>query len=233
MRVGNVLENESKHEIVHLETAIPDLYSSVPEPLPFDRSLDLRAYLLRRDAARGRGNLLLYSVFGLGAHASAIAALGGVRRHYLGHRHEAMLASDWSGAPLWVHADELEATARVRPVAGTFATRHRLDDDFEIVPIPGHTRGSTAYLWDSGRHRFLFTGDTIYLHDGEWVAAVLRSSDRAAYLESLALLRELEFDVLVPWAATRGRPHYAVTASADARRRIDAILDRVRRGEDR
>ena len=31
------------------------------------------------------------------------------------------------------------------------------------------------------------------------------SSDRAAYIESLELLRGLEFDVLVPWAAS-GEP---------------------------
>jgi hypothetical protein len=61
---------------------------------------------------------------------------------------------------------------------------------------------------------------------------VLGSSDRAAYLQSLELIRELDFDVLVPWAATGGRPYHAVTSRVDARRRIDAILDRVGRGED-
>jgi glyoxylase-like metal-dependent hydrolase (beta-lactamase superfamily II) len=79
----------------------------------------------------------------------------------------------------------------------------------------------TAYLWDSGEHRFLFTGDTIYLQDGEWVAAVFSSSERASFIESLELIRELDFDVLVPWAATGGRPHHALTSSDDARRRID------------
>ena len=62
---------------------------------------------------------------------------------------------------------------------------------------------------------------------------MLDSSDRAAYLGSLELLRELDFDVLVPWAATAGRPFHAVTDRADTRRRIDAIIARVRRGADR
>ncbi|MBA3359674.1 MAG: hypothetical protein H0U20_09500 [Thermoleophilaceae bacterium] len=61
---------------------------------------------------------------------------------------------------------------------------------------------------------------------------MLDSSDRGTYIESLELLRELDFDVLVPWAATAGQPYFALTDRADARRRIDAILDRVRRGED-
>ena len=95
-----------------------------------------------------------------------------------------------------------------------------------------HTSGATAYLWDSGQHRCLFTGDSLYLRDGEWVAAVLESSDRASYVESLALIKELEFDLLVPWAATAGQPFHAVTDKKDARRRIDAILERLRGGGD-
>jgi hypothetical protein len=63
--------------------------------------------------------------------------------------------------------------------------------------------------------------------------AVLDSSDRAAYVESLELLREVDFDVLVPWGSSAGEPWFAETDPSDARRRIGAIIDRVRRGEDR
>ena len=102
---------------------------------------------------------------------------------------------------------------------GTFSRRHELDGDLEVIPIPGHTDGSTAYLWDSGDHRVLFSADTVYLDDGEWVAAVLESSDRAAYLESLELIRELDFDVLAPWAATAGEAPIAMVGRDEARRR--------------
>ena len=60
----------------------------------------------------------------------------------------------------------------------------------------------------------------------------LPSSDRQRYIESLELIGDLDFDVMVPWAATRGQPYYAVTERADAKRRIAAVLKRVRRGED-
>ena len=122
--------------------------------------------------------------------------------------------------------------SKTAKVAGSFTSRHKAGDDFEVIPIPGHTAGATAYLWDNGRHRYLFTGDSVYLRDGEWVAAVLESSDRGAYIESLELIKELEFDVLVPWAATASQPCHALTDKAAARRRIGAILERVRRGED-
>ena len=45
-------------ELAGIETAIPGLYASAPEPLPFAPSLDIRAFLLQRD----QGNLLVYSV---------------------------------------------------------------------------------------------------------------------------------------------------------------------------
>jgi glyoxylase-like metal-dependent hydrolase (beta-lactamase superfamily II) len=177
--------------------------------------------------------VLLYSVTGLESEAAAISELGGVSRQYLNHRHEAMFVSDWVEAPLFVHTNERAAVAQEMHVRGTFSKRHVLDDDLEVIPTPGHTSGATAYLWESGSQRLLFTGDTIYLAGGEWVAAVLESSDRDAYIESLQLIRELEFDVLVPWAATAGRPHHAATDRADTRRRVDAIIARLRRGEDR
>lgn len=216
-------------QLVSIETEIPRLHASTPEPLPFAPSTDIRAFLLERE----RGNLLIYSVEGLEADAAAIGELGGFSRHYLNHRHEAMFASDWVDAPLFVHERERNSVARKYRVRGTFTKRHTLDDDFEVIPIPGHTPGATAYLWDSGDHRLLFSGDSIYLDDGEWVAAVLESSDRGAYIESLELIRDLDFDVLVPWAASHGEPYHATADRADAERRIDAILERVRRGEDR
>lgn len=217
-----------KQELVRMETAIDGLYASAPQPLPFAPSLEIRAFLLRR----GRGNVLVYSVSELESEAAAIEGLGGISRHYLNHRHEALFASDWAPAPLFVHENERKSVAKTSHVRGTFSRRHVLDEDFEVIPTPGHTTGATAYLWDSGQHRFLFTGDTIYLHEGEWEAAVLESSDRGPYIDSLELIRELDFDVLVPWAATGGQPYLAVTSHAQAQRRIDAILERVRRGED-
>jgi hypothetical protein len=216
-------------QLSEIETPIAGLYASSPEPLPFDPSLEIRAFLL----PRASGNLLVYSVDGLAQQAPAIESLGGIARRYFNHRHEAMFASEAMAAPLFVHENERESVAQRIPVQASFSRRHTFDDDFEVIPIPGHTSGASAFLWDSGQHRFLFTGDTICLSDGEWVAVVLGSSDRGRYLQSLELLRELNFDVLVPWAATAGQPYCAMTSQADIKRRIDPILERVRRGEDR
>jgi glyoxylase-like metal-dependent hydrolase (beta-lactamase superfamily II) len=216
-----------------MQTVLPDLYASEPAGLSFAPSIRIRAFLLRRP----QGNLLIYSAGTVADDAQAIGQLGGVSRHYLNHWHEAAFggADSVTGAleaPLFCHESERAEVAKVVRVDGTFADRPLEGDDLEVIPIPGHTAGATAYLWDSGRQRCLFTGDSLYLRDGEWVAAVLESSDRAAYLESLELIKGLDFDVLVPWAASAGQPCHAITDQADAGRRIDAILERVRRGED-
>ena len=210
-------------------TEVDGLYALAPEPLPFAPPLDIRAFLLRRD----RGNLLIYSTTTVRADTAAVTQAGGIARHYLNHSHEAMFASEHVGLPVFVHEAERAAVGGRYRIRGTVSRRHMLDEDFEVIPTPGHTPGATAYLWDSGEHRVLFTGDTIYLDDGEWVAAVLSSSDRAAYLRSLELIVGLDFDVLVPWAATRGQSPYAITDGADVRRRIGAIAERLRRGGER
>jgi glyoxylase-like metal-dependent hydrolase (beta-lactamase superfamily II) len=215
-----------------MNTVVHGVYASAPERLPFDPSLDIRAFLLQRE----QGNLLVYSVGTLPGEAQSIEDLGGISRHYLNHWHEAAMGCDriatTFGAPLFCHENERQSVSETCEVAGTFSERHMLGDDFEVIPAPGHTSGATAFLWDNGQHRCLFTGDTVYLRDGEWIAAVLESSDRASYIESLELIRGLGFDVLVPWLATGGQPFHAHTDKADARRRIGAILERLRRGDD-
>jgi glyoxylase-like metal-dependent hydrolase (beta-lactamase superfamily II) len=216
--------------IAQLDTVVPGLHASAPERLPFGRGLDIRAYLLEREA----GNLLIYRSDTLRREAASIRERGGIARQYLNHRHEAAPVCDWVAetfdAPLFVHADDADAVAETCHVRATFSRRHHLDDDFEVIPTPGHTPGATAFLWDTGDHRVLFTGDTLYFSRGRWVAAVLDSSDRERYLESLALIRELDFDVLVPAIATAGDPTYAIVDREDAQAQIDAIIDRVRSG---
>jgi glyoxylase-like metal-dependent hydrolase (beta-lactamase superfamily II) len=201
---------------------IERLHASEPRPLPFAPSLVVRSFGLERDA----GNLLLYG-------AETTPALDGIERRYLGHWHEAMFAAELDGTPTFVHERDREPAEQRTAIAGTFSKPERLGD-LELIPIPGHTPGATAFLWDTGDHRLLFTGDSLYTVDGEWVVALdVRGADREAYVESLERLRELEFDVLVPWAASADGPPHAVTDATDARRRIGSILDRVGRGEDR
>jgi glyoxylase-like metal-dependent hydrolase (beta-lactamase superfamily II) len=207
-----------------MDLVIPQLYASAPQPLPFAPALAMRSYLCHRE----HGNVLVYASPGLDAADPHIERLGGASRHYLNHGHEAAFLPDPLPRRTLIHTHDRDALGPAAEAVEVFSERHSRDDDFEVIPTPGHTPGATAYLWDTGGHRVLFTGDTVYLSDGEWAAAVLESSDRGDYVASLQLISELDFDVLAPWIATGGQPGHADTDAAEARRRISGILDRIR-----
>ena len=128
-------------------------------------------------------------------------------------------------APLYVHQDDRAQTEKRMHVRASFSRRHMLGDDFEVIPIPGHTPGATAYLWDSGEHRMLFTGDTLYLHDGEWVAGLLDSSDRAAFTDSLRAHPRPRLRRARPVGRERRAAALRAHRSRRPRRRIDALLE--------
>ncbi len=212
-----------------LETPFAGLYVLPPSRLPYQVNVLLRSFLIQRPA----GNVLVYNSPALNSQAKEIQELGGATRLLINHNHEGMYGAPQLGTPTFVHERDREATARSMPVAGTFSERAVLDGDIEVIPTPGHTPGSTCFLWDSGEHRFLFTGDSVWVENGQWKAVVLDPGGRADYLDSLAILRGIDFDVLVPWGVGEADPYYFEVDEADARRRIDAIISRLRSGGNR
>jgi hypothetical protein len=98
-----------------MHTVVPGLHASPTEPLPFGRSLELRAFLL----ARKHGNLLVYNGAVVANDVQAIEDLGGISRHCLNHRHEAAFDLDQVantfGPPLLCHENERPSvSARAR-----------------------------------------------------------------------------------------------------------------------
>ena len=169
-----------------MDNVIPGLYVSAPEPLGFGPSLEIRAFLLQRE----QGNLLVYRSEMLKRDVEEVNALGGISHQHLNHHYEASPTCDWVaksfGAPLHAHEYEAPTVSATCDVAEAFSKCHRLDDDFEVTSTPGHTSGATAFLCDTGQHRYLFTGDTIFFPRGKWVVAVLDGvSDWERYIESL------------------------------------------------
>lgn len=212
-----------------LETPIKGLRATPPAPLPFGQNVCARSFLLERP----EGNLIVYNAPGLTTAASAIQAAGGATRLFINHGHEAMFGPQDVDVRVLVNERDRDEAAQSLRIESTFTERERLDGDFEVIPAPGHTPGTTLYLWDNGTHRFLFTGDMLWTQNGEWEVVVLSSSDRADYLKSLALIRDLDFDVLVPWVAIEHEPFVEVVSPPQVRERIDAIIARVKAGESR
>lgn len=217
-----------------MEPIVPQLHGTEPFDLGFGRTpLQARTYVLQRPG----GNLAVYGAAPLERELGAVRALGGVTRQYVNHVHEVTPAAarvrEALGAPLHIHAADADEAAAQVDVDETFDQRHTVGDDFEVIPTPGHTPGATAFLWRTAAHRILFTGDTVFLRDGEWVAAFLDAvSDRPSYVDSLERLAALEFDLLVPGIAPMGQPATAATDPEDARARVGRIADRLRAGLD-
>ncbi|MEM4702947.1 MAG: MBL fold metallo-hydrolase [Candidatus Pacearchaeota archaeon] len=67
--------------------------------------------------------------------------------------------------------------------------------DFKIIEVPGHSRGSLAFLYKN----ILFSGDTIFARDGSSIGRTdLKTSVPEKMYESVKKLLNLRFDVLCP-----------------------------------
>ncbi|WP_205710952.1 MBL fold metallo-hydrolase [Isoptericola sp. BMS4] len=213
-----------------LTTLTAGLLATPTARLPYQHDVLLRSFILERPT----GNVVVYNSPGVTESADSIRALGGASRLLVNHAHEAMYGAPELDVPVYVHERDHAEVSRSLPVAGTFAERHMIGDDLQVIPTPGHTPGTTSYLWNNGDRRFLFTGDFIWIEHGEWKAVVLDETLRPTYLESLRLVRDLDFDVLVPWGATEDSPPYGLINSRDEiRQRVGAIIARVQAGDNR
>lgn len=213
-----------------MEHLFDTLYGAGAERLSFAPAFTGRAFVLRRQG----GNLIVYASRRLPEAAEGLLSAGAFARQYINHHHQAMPSCDWAcehlNAPLFgPEVERRQILAHCR-MGGGFAGHEAHFPDFEIIPTPGHTAGSACFLWDDGRRRYLFSGDTIFLKDGRWIGAVLPSSDRLAYLGSLALIKTLSFDVLVPSLA-KGPPFHQ-TSARETERQIDAMMRRLEHGVD-
>ena len=115
-------------------------------------------------------------------------------------------------------------------VDGTFNTQQLIADDLEVIPSLAHTPGTAFYLWDTGEHRVLFVGDSFWVEDGVWKAVLLGESDRRRFLETLEHMRDIDFDVLAPWPAQRGRPAIDEVTPAQKEHQINGLVTRIMAG---
>lgn len=111
---------------------------------------------------RPGGNVLVDSPRFAGPLLARLRALGGARWLFLTHRDDVADHARWAealGCERVLHARDVTArTGRVeRQLEGDAPVA--LDDDLLAIPVPGHTRGSTALLFHG---RDLFSGDHLW-----------------------------------------------------------------------
>jgi len=208
-----------------MELSIRGLHATPSAPLPFLSGVVVRSFVIERK----QGNFLIYNSPGIAEAADDILDLGRPDRLLINHWHEAMYGAPPLDVPIFVHESDLRSTAL--SISGVFSKREKVSDDFEIIPTPGHTAGTTMFLWDNGEHRLLFSGDAIWVQGGEWKAVLLGESDRGDYVDSLSRLMELDFDILVPWGNEEGRPYAYSVSRVQARENLTGILNRLKDGK--
>jgi glyoxylase-like metal-dependent hydrolase (beta-lactamase superfamily II) len=209
-----------------LTEQLPGLFSAPSVPLPFVGGQQLRSYVIQAE----QGPVVIYNTPGIDAASDAIQALGRPARQLVNHWHEEMYGTPQLGAPTFVHERDRRRTEKALRIDGTFDRREKLGDDLEVIPSLAHTAGASMFLWDNGEHRFLFPGDSFWNDNGTWRAVILGESNRQAFIETLELMRDLDFDILVPWAARDDASAYELVTPQERTTQVNNLLARIRNG---
>ena len=161
-----------------------------------ERSFGSHSYFVRHE----RGNWLIDSPRYLEPLARRFESLGGIAFIFLTHRDDVADAAKYArrfGARRIIHRRELAAQPEAEIVIDSLEPI-RLDDDFLVVPTPGHTAGHCVL---NHANRYLFTGDHL------WWDRDTQSLDASreycwwsweTQLQSLARLQALDFEWVLP-----------------------------------
>ncbi|HUQ04667.1 MAG TPA: MBL fold metallo-hydrolase [Kofleriaceae bacterium] len=171
---------------------------------------------------RPDGNVLVDSPRAAAALMNEVAALGGVRWMFLTHQDDVADHAAWRerfGCERVLHRDDIRAGTRdvERIIDGHDPVR--LADDLLVIPVPGHTRGSSALLY---RDAVLFSGDHVWADDDETGLDAGRDVCWYSWPEqrrSVARLADHTFTHVLPG---HGRPFHAASPAA-MRAAIDAL----------
>ncbi|UII19108.1 MBL fold metallo-hydrolase [Fulvivirga ligni] len=208
-----------------LQSSDYGLYATPVSPLPYVDNVIVRSYLLERPD----GNVIIYNSSGISQTSQELDQKGVSGGLFLNHHHEGMFGKPDIDISIWIHENDRPKVNM--PITNTYGKEEKIGGDLTIVPTPGHTQGTTSFLWDNGEYRFLFPGDSIWVQNGQWKAVLLSDGDRSAYLDSLETMKKLDFDFIVPWGVEEGSPAgYAI--SKDQKIEIfDEIIKRLEAGE--
>lgn len=207
---------------------LDDAIDQFPEPLgdevyfcgfASERSYGAQSYLVRRP----EGNVLVDSPRALPRLLERLEALGGVRFMFLTHRDDvadhAKLARRF-GCTRVMHARDVTHDTRDVELVLEGDDVVSLADDLQVIPVPGHTRGSAALLY---RDLALFTGDHLFAdeHGELYAARDVCWYSWEAQRRSLARLLDFDFSWVLPGHEHRLRATSVSEMRAHVRRAVD------------
>ena len=175
--------------------------------------------------ARAEGNLLVDSPRYALELRKFLEGAGGIKDILLSHRDDVADADKYAeafGARVWIHHDD----ARAAPYA-----KNRIEGMNEIkirdallaIPVPGHTKGSVAYLLED---TYLFTGDSLAWNEERSQLVAFRDAcwySWRALTDSLSRLEAYHFEWVLP-----GHGSSAHLPAQDMSRELHALVQRMR-----
>ena len=168
------------------------------------------SYFVRRPA----GNVLIDSPRFALPLVRRIEEMGGIARMFFSHRddvadHEKF--HDYFGCPRLIHRADQYGISAEQLLDGNDPVA--LDEDFVMIPVPGHTRGHVVFLY---REKFLFTGDHLAWSDNRGRLTAFRDVSWYSWPEQIKSMKRLldyRFEWVLPGHGRR------VHLPADAMRR--------------
>jgi glyoxylase-like metal-dependent hydrolase (beta-lactamase superfamily II) len=160
------------------------------------KSYGARSYLI----ARPGGNWMTDAPRFAPELADAIEKLGGISRIFLTHRDDvadADLYAQRFGAKLIIHEGDRDAAPGADVVLHGSAPSWP-EDDFAVIPVPGHTRGHCVLLY---KDKFLFAGDHLEGDEETGRLGAFRDYcwyDWAEQTRSMERLKEFRFEWVLP-----------------------------------
>jgi glyoxylase-like metal-dependent hydrolase (beta-lactamase superfamily II)/ferredoxin len=182
-----------------------------------EKSFGANSYFIRHS----EGNWLVDSPRYIKHLVDAIGRMGGLRYIFLTHEDDVADAARYAarfGATRIIHRADAGAMPEAEWIVDGIDIIP-LIEQFNLIPVPGHTAGSSALLYDE---RFLFTGDHL------WWEPETRSleSPRRLVWRSRAMLQSIEklLDYRFEWVLPGHGDRVKLTAE-DMRRQLRLLVD--------
>ncbi|MDC0255766.1 MBL fold metallo-hydrolase [Bacteriovoracales bacterium] len=195
-----------------------------PEDLVFltgyhsEKSFGATSYFIQRKD----GNILIDSPRYLKKMATKLEKKGGLRFQYLTHRDDiGDTDSYWKHFQTQriIHQDDAtREDLRKYEIQLKGNDSFSLDDDLEIIPVPGHTKGSSVLLF---KNKYLFTGD--HLAYSKKLQQLIAFKNHCWYnfeeqIKSMEKLLQLQFEYVLPG---HGAPFHSKQMKKELKKCID------------
>jgi glyoxylase-like metal-dependent hydrolase (beta-lactamase superfamily II)/ferredoxin len=187
-----------------------------------ESSFGASSYLIRRP----QGNVLVDSPRAARPLMKEMERLGGVSLMFLSHRDDVadhQVIQRQFGCRRILHAADVAPDTAAVEWQLTGDDPVPIADDLLAIPVPGHTRGSTALLY---RNRYLFTGDHLWADEDTGHLGMSRSVcwySWRAQVQSLEKLLAYDFEWVLPGHGRRYRARSAVEMRQSLRQLLSEL----------